>query len=644
MKSVDPRVRSWEDYGLVYSESLKNGDAFWEAVADYKLKWRKRWSQVSECDFLSAQVKWYPGAELNVAENCLDRHLEAGLAKKIALIWVGNDLNEERILTYEELHREVCRMSNGLQALGVRKGDRIVFYLPNIPELAIGALACARIGAVHSVIFGGFSAHSIQSRVTDCGAKLIITANGTYRGSKWIDLKKNVDEAMEMGCPSVEKVVTFPRHPEKAFARMNYDLSWEEFLNPSLSVEHTAQGHSSLDPLFILYTSGSTGKPKGVLHTMGGYLTYVAYSYELVFQPKADDVYWCTADVGWITGHSYLIYGPLANGMTTLMFEGIPTHPDPGRFWQIVDRYRVSIFYSAPTAIRILASSGDQFVKPHSLKSIRTLGTVGEPINPEAWKWYDQKVGHGRAPIVDTWWQTETGGIMISPLAGISPTQPGSASFPLPGIEPRLLDDQGRPVEGPGSGALVIARSWPGQMTGVFGDPRRFYETYFTQFPGYYFTGDGATRDENGMYWITGRTDDVIKISGHRLGTAEIESACITHPAVAESGAVGVPDPITGEALSVFVVPKGQIRPTEALTQEVIQVVRKEVGALATPKTIYWIPGLPKTRSGKIMRRILRKIASGELEQLGDTSTLADPSIVEKIVKSVIESSQIKVN
>jgi acetyl-CoA synthetase len=635
MKEIDPSIRNWDDYQRNYEYSLKHPDEFWDAVGRAQLQWRKYWDQVSDCDYRTAKVSWYLGAELNVSENCLDRHLREGRGDHRALIWVGNHLQEERVFTFRELHREVCRTANALEELGIRKGDRIALYLPNVPELAISVLACARIGVIHNVIFGGFSPQSIQTRVNDSQSKLIITANGTYRGEKWIDLKANVDSAIELGCPSVERVIVLNRSSKHTYKSKELDLPWEEFVHSSLSKEHLAPSHSAQDPLFILYTSGSTGKPKGVLHKMGGYLTYATYTFKIVFQPEPEAVYWCTADLGWITGHSYVLYGPLANGITTLMFEGIPTHPDPGRFWQIVDRYQVSIFYSAPTAIRILASAGDQYVKSYSRKTLRTLGSVGEPINPEAWKWYDQVVGESRLPIVDTWWQTETGGIMISPLAGISPTRPGSASLPLPGIEPRLLDESGNVCEGATSGALVIARSWPGQMTEVYGDSERFYQTYFTQYKGYYFTGDGAYRDHEGLYWITGRMDDVIKISGHRLGTAEIESACITHKSVIESAAVGAPDPITGEALYLFVVLKEGISADLGLHQEVISIVRKEIGPLATPKKIFWVPGLPKTRSGKIMRRILKKLAVGDFENLGDTSTLAEPAVVEKIMAAV---------
>lgn len=638
---MSPKVRSWTDYARVYPQSVDRSDEFWARVAETQIEWKKPWSQVSDCDYSKGKVCWYPGAELNVSENCLDRHIRAGKGNQRALIWVGNEPGEERIFTFSELHQEVSRVCFALESLGVRKGDRVVLYLPNIPELAISVLACARMGVIHSVIFGGFSAQSIQNRIADCGAKLVITANGAFRGNKWVNLKENVDQAMQMGCPTVEKVIVFNRHPQKGYTPLRQDLDWEVWLkqaNPKPR-EYPATAHSANDPLFILYTSGSTGKPKGVVHQMGGYLTYVSYSHELVFQPQAGDVYWCTADVGWITGHSYLIYGPLANGVTTLMYEGVPTYPDPGRFWQIVDQYQVSIFYSAPTAIRILASEGNTWLEKSTRNSIRILGSVGEPINPEAWNWYSKHVGRDQVPLVDTWWQTETGGILISALAGISPTRPGSASFPLPGIIPQILNDQGQPIQGTEAGSLVISRSWPGQMTGVYGDPNRFFETYFKQFPGHYSTGDGAHRDDEGFYWIIGRTDDVIKVSGHRLGTAEIEAACSTHSAVVESGAVGVPDAVTGECIVVYLVLKDSIHPSDSLSdslkEELVAVVRKEVGPLATPKKFYWVPGLPKTRSGKIMRRILRKIATGEHETLGDISTLSDPSIVEHIVKVV---------
>lgn len=642
MENFDPSIRSWEDYQRVYSYSIKHSGLFWGSVAHSRIHWRKPWSQVSECDFHTAQVKWYLGAELNVAENCLDRHVAAGRGDHPALIWVGNEPGEEKVFSFKQLLSEVCRMSNALESLGIQKGDRVLLYLPNIPELAIAVLACARIGAIHCVVFGGFSAHSIQIRAKDCGAALILTAAGTYRGEKWIDFKSNVDEALKLGCPTVKNVVLLQRGPQSSSPSLTSSdgryLSWADFLKRAHSDQHIAASHSANDPLFILYTSGSTGQPKGVLHTMGGYITYAAYTHEIVFQIQPQDVYWCTADIGWITGHSYALYGPLANGTTTVLYEGIPTHPDPGRFWEIVDRYKVTLFYSAPTAIRILASAGDEHVTKHSRKSLRTLGTVGEPINPEAWKWFHEKVGEKNAPIVDTWWQTETGGILISSLSGITPltlAKPGSATLPLPGVQPKIVDDFGKSLEGVCEGSLVITHSWPGQMVGVYGDPKRFYETYFSHFPGVYFTGDGAKRDEEGYYWIMGRLDDVIKISGHRLGTAEIESACITHPQVAESAAVGVPDPVTGEALHLFVVLKPGVVATEALRQEVIQQIRHEVGGLAKPKRVDFVPGLPKTRSGKIMRRILKKISVGDIQHLGDTSTLAEPTILEQIISVI---------
>lgn len=641
-------IQSWEDYLKVYAESIQNPDLFWDGVAQACLSWHKPWTQVSDWDYRTGKVRWFPGAELNVTENCLDRHLLAGKGDQLALIWVGNEPEEERRYTYRELHGEVCRMARALESLGLRKGERVVMYLPNVPELAISVLACARIGAIHSVVFGGFSAASLQSRVNDCGAKLILAADGTFRGKKWIDLKVNVDEAMALGCPTVERVVVLMRDRstgQGGAELKNYEITWDELVHSGLPANHPAPPHDSLDPLFILYTSGSTGKPKGVMHAMGGYLTYVTYTFQTVFQPKPEDVFWCTADLGWITGHSYLLYGPLASGVTTVMFEGVPTYPNPGRFWQVVDRLGVSIFYTSPTAIRVLAGAGNEFVKMSKRNSLRTLGTVGEPIGPEAWKWYQSVVGEDRVSVVDTWWQTETGGILISPIAGVSPTQPGSASLPLPGIEPEILDEKTRkPMGGIESGALVIKRSWPGQMIGVYGDPDRFRDTYLTRFPGTYFTGDAAHRDAEGLYWITGRMDDVIKVSGHRLGTAEIEAACLTYPELLESAAVGIPDPLTGEAIQIFAVPKNWdtcSSKTLAWTQELVKTVRHQVGSLATPQKIYWVPGLPKTRSGKIMRRLLKKMANGEFENLGDTSTLAEPTVVQEIISALRRSDSV---
>ena len=616
-------IDSWKSYQDVYSYSIRENLAFWAQVAGERITWRSPWRSISDSSFETGKIQWFVGGRLNVAENCLDRHLYSGHGDHTALIWVGNHEHEVKKYTFKELHTEVCRVSNALERLGVQKGDRVVLYLPSIPELAISLLACARIGAIHSVIFGGFSATAIQSRVNDCQAKLIITANGGFRGEKWIDLKANIDQALELQCPTVEHVVVIPRHADKPCSMNARDLSWETFIHDQASA-HQAPAHDANDPLFILYTSGSTGKPKGVLHGMGGYLTYVAYTHGLVFQPQPQDVYCCTADLGWITGHSYLLYGPLANGVTTLMYEGIPTFPDPSRFWKIVDEHQVNIFYTAPTAIRILASFGDSFVQKQSRSSLRVLGSVGEPINPEAWHWYSKVVGDSRCPIVDTWWQTETGGILISPLAGITPLQPGCATYPLPGIEPKIMGD-----------SLVIQRSWPGQMIGVYGDQNRFFETYLTRFPGLYASGDSAYQDEEGMFWIKGREDDVIKVSGHRLGTAEIESACITLPEVVESAAIGLPDEQTGESLHVFVVLQPATEKTQALTQKVAGAIRKEVGPLATPKHIHWVSGLPKTRSGKIMRRILKKIALGQGDEIGDTSSLSEPLILSQLMKEI---------
>jgi acetyl-CoA synthetase len=627
-------INNFDDYQRVYRYSLEKNEEFWSRVAQDQISWRKPWDRVSNCDFRLGRVEWFVGAELNISENCIDRHIQAGLGNKKALIWVGNEPGEERVFTFQQLYEEVCRVALALENLGIRKGDRVGFYLPNIPELAFGMLACARIGAIHGVIFGGFSAHSIQNRINDCGARLMVTSNGVFRGDKWIDLKANVDEALSLGCPSIEKVLVISHRTRSHWERKRLDLAWEEIV-PSFR-PHAALAHSSEDPFFILYTSGSTGKPKGVLHTMGGYLTYAAYTHGLVFQPRDHDVYWCTADLGWITGHSYLLYGPLANGVTTLMYEGVPQHPTASRLWEIVDQYEVNIFYTAPTAIRVLASLGDAPVKKASRKSLRTLGTVGEPINPEAWRWYSSIVGEDRCPIADTWWQTETGGILISPIAGVTPTQPGSATLPLPGIEPQILGEHGDVLAGEGQGALVVGRSWPGQMCGVYGDSQKFFDTYFKNFPGYYFTGDGARRDLEHYYWILGRMDDVIKISGHRLGTAEIESAAILHPQVVESAAVGVQDDLTGEALHLFVVLKSAVPQSGSdqalkLIQELTQLIRKEVGPLASPKRIHLVPGLPKTRSGKIMRRVMKKIAVFEFADLGDTSTLEDPGVIELI-------------
>lgn len=642
LKAATLPIHSWRDYLHQKQEASEHPDLYWAEVAQRKISWGKRWSQVSDCDFREAKVRWFVGATLNVAENCVDRHVREGRGHHTAIDFVGNDSRERRTYSFAQLKDEVCRVANALEAVGVKKGDRVVLYLPHIPELAFAVLACARIGAIHSVIFGGFSAQSIHNRVVDCSAKVILTANGTHRGNKWIELKARVDEALSMGCPSVEKVITLSRDPNKPYSKGALDLAWEDWVTATTSKEHFPIPHQAEDPLFILYTSGSTGKPKGVLHAMGGYLTYVAHTHETVFQIRPDDVFWCTADMGWITGHSYVLYGPLANGITTVLFEGVPNFPDPGVYWELIERLGVTIFYTAPTAIRMLASAGEEYTKKGNRTSLRVLGTVGEPINPEVWAWYDKTIGESRCPIVDTWWQTETGGILLSPLAGVSRTKPGSACFPLPGVEPQVVDESGKEILDDAPGTLLIRKSWPGQMIGIYGDKPgkegRFYQTYFQLFENSYWTGDGAKRDPDGCYWILGRTDDVIKVSGHRLGSAEIESACITHPLVAESAAIGVPDAMTGEAIHVFAVLKNpdSSQPDETtFTQEIVQTVRREVGPLAHPSRVHLVPGLPKTRSGKIMRRLLKKLARGEFDTLGDTSTLAEPQIVERLVQAL---------
>ncbi|MDP6289479.1 MAG: acetate--CoA ligase, partial [Arenicellales bacterium] len=563
--------------------------------------------------------------------NCLDRHLETR-GDQVAIIWEGDDPSIDRKITYRELHAEVCQFANSLKSRGVAKGDRVSIYMPMIPEAAVAMLACARIGAVHSVVFGGFSPESLKDRILDSDCRVVITADMGPRGGKNVALKDNVDSALE-SCPDVHTVVVVQHAKEEVAWHDQRDV-WYHQLMAEASTDCPAEEMSAEDPLFILYTSGSTGKPKGVLHTTGGYQLYTAMTHKYVFDYHEGDIYWCTADVGWITGHSYIIYGPLANGATTLMFEGIPTWPDASRFWQVVDKHQVNIFYTAPTAIRALMAQGDEMVSKTSRSSIRLLGTVGEPINPEAWEWYYRVVGDERSPVVDTWWQTETGGILITPLPGATDLKPGSATLPFFGIKPALVDEQGDIIEGAASGNLVITQSWPGQMRTVYGDHERFFETYFQMYPGYYFTGDGARRDEDGYYWITGRVDDVINVSGHRMGTAEVESALVLHPSVAEAAVVGYPHDIKGQGIYAYVTLIKDIEPSDELRQELLQLVRKEIGPIATPDVIQWAPGLPKTRSGKIMRRILRKIAENELDNLGDTSTLADPSVVDHLIEN----------
>ena len=617
------------DYEALYARSLADRDGFWAEQAERFVSWFEPWQTVCEEDLAAGHIRWFSGGKLNVAWNCLDRHLETR-GEQTALIWEGDDPAFARHVSYRELHEEVCRLANVLKTRGVKKGDRVCIYMPMIPAAVAAMLACARIGAVHSVVFGGFSPESIKSRILDSDCRVVITADQGLRGGKPIPLKANVDQALE-GCPDVHTVLVY-RHTGADIAWQDGRDGWYQDLLASASADCPAEPMDAEDPLFILYTSGSTGKPKGVLHTTGGYLTYVALTHKYVFDYHDGDVYWCTADVGWVTGHSYIVYGPLANGATSLVFEGVPTHPTPARFWEVIDKHQVNIFYTAPTAIRALMRAGDEPVLGTSRKSLRLLGSVGEPINPEAWEWYHRVVGEGRCPIVDTWWQTETGGILISPLPGATALKPGSATKPLFGIEPALMDADGNELAGAASGNLVLKRSWPGMMRSVYGDHQRFIDTYLKAYPGYYFTGDGCRRDADGYYWITGRVDDVINVSGHRLGTAEIESALVLHPAVAEAAVVGYPHEIKGQGIYAFVTLMAGLEPTPALRDELLATVRKEIGAIASPDVIQWAPGLPKTRSGKIMRRILRKIAENDLASIGDTTTLADPAVVEDLV------------
>ena len=618
-----------ETYQAMYAESISSPETFWAKQAEKYVTWFQGWEHVSHVDFGSGDIRWFEGATLNAAYNCIDRHLESR-GDATAIIWEGDEPGDERLISYRELHSEVSRFGNLLKSRGVTKGDRVAIYMPMIPEAAVAMLGCARVGAVHSVVFGGFSPDSLRDRILDSDCRVIVTADEGPRGGRNVPLKANVETALD-GCPDVHTTIVVRRTGNSVPGNASRDVWYQEAME-AMDSQCPAEEMDAEDPLFILYTSGSTGKPKGVMHTTGGYQLYAAMTHRLVFDYQDNEIYWCTADVGWITGHSYIVYGPLANGATTLMFEGVPTYPDSSRFWRIVDRHQVNIFYTAPTAIRALMGLGDNWVSQASRSSLRVLGTVGEPINPEAWEWYYRIVGDERCPIVDTWWQTETGGILITPLPGATALKPGSATRPFFGVEPALIDNDGQEVEGAGVGNLVITRSWPGQMRTVYGDHERFKETYFSAHPGYYTTGDGARRDEQGYYWITGRVDDVINVSGHRMGTAEIESALVLHRDVAEAAVVGFPHDIKGQGIYAYVTLNVGTAPSDALREALVQLVRKEIGAFARPDVIQWAPGLPKTRSGKIMRRILRKIAENELDELGDTSTLADPGVVEELL------------
>ena len=619
-----------------YAKSIQEPEAFWAEQAK-RLNWMRAPSQIKDVSWEKEDlhIRWYADGVLNVTENCLDRHLETR-GEKTAIIWEGDSPSDSLKLTYRELHRYVCRFANVMKSRGVKKGDRITIYMPMIPEAALAMLACARVGAVHSVVFGGFSPEALAGRITDCDSDFVITADEGLRGTKSVPLKVNCDAACEIAAKAGKPVKTV-----LCVKRTGADIDWDDKRDvwlhealQSVSDDCPPEPMKAEDPLFILYTSGSTGKPKGVLHTTGGYLVWASLTHEAVFDLKEEDVYWCSADVGWVTGHTYIVYGPLANGATTVMFEGVPTYPDASRFWQVCDKHQVSLFYTAPTAIRALMREGDDFVKSTSRTSLRLLGTVGEPINPEAWEWYFNVVGEERCPIVDTWWQTETGGAMIVPLPGTTPMKPGSAALPFYGIEPALVDAEGNELEGATEGNLIIKNSWPGQMRTVYGDHKRFAETYFSAYPGTYFTGDGCRRDEDGFYWITGRVDDVINVSGHRMGTAEVESALVSHPAVAEAAVVGYPHDIKGQGIYAYVTTVPGSADDAELRAGLVKHVRKEIGPIASPDLIQFAPGLPKTRSGKIMRRILRKIAEDSFENLGDTSTLSDPSVVDDLIKN----------
>ncbi|MDG4550312.1 MAG: acetate--CoA ligase [Candidatus Contendobacter sp.] len=625
-------ARAWinnDQYLAMYQRSIENPEDFWAEQANQFVTWFKPWDKVLDWDFTKGHIRWFEGARLNVSYNCLDRHL-ATRGDQVAIIWEGDNPKEDQKITYKQLHGEVCKFANVLKGLGVKKGDRVCIYMPMIPETAVVMLACTRVGAIHSIVFGGFSPDSLKDRILDATCTVVVTSDEGLRGGRKVPMKANADKALQ-STPSVQKMVVVKRTGGSVAWTEGRDL-WYHELMANASADCPPEPMDAEDPLFILYTSGSTGKPKGVLHTTGGYLLHTAITHKYIFDYHDGDIYWCTADVGWVTGHSYIVYGPLANGATSIMFEGIPTYPDASRFWQVVDKHQVNIFYTAPTAIRSLMREGEAPVKATSRKSLRLLGSVGEPINPEAWEWYYHNVGDARCPIVDTWWQTETGGILITPLPGATALKPGSATRPFFGVTPALVDAEGQFLEGATDGNLVITRPWPGMMRTVYGDHQRFIDTYFSMYKGLYFTGDGARRDADGYYWITGRVDDVINVSGHRMGTAEVESALVLHPAVAEAAVVGFPHDIKGQGIYAYVTLKVGVEPTEALRKELIAHVRKEIGPIASPDALQWAPGLPKTRSGKIMRRILRKIAANEVDQLGDTSTLADPNVVTDLV------------
>jgi acetyl-CoA synthetase len=638
MTAIYPIPEEWAKKAVVtqagyqadYAQSIQDPDSFWRKEAS-RIDWMVPFTKVQTTSFNEADfgIKWFEDGVLNISANCLDRHL-AERGDQVAILWEGDDPSQTRKITYKELHADVCRLANALKKLGVGKGHRVTLYLPMIPEAAIAMLACTRIGAIHSVVFGGFSPEALAGRIQDCDSSLVITADAGLRGGKVVPLKANVDKAL-MSCPSVKDVIVVAHVGQETAMTSGRDHWYGEVVGAA-SAQCAPEPMSAEDPLFILYTSGSTGKPKGVLHTTGGYLVWVAMTFSYIFNYRSGDVFWCAADIGWVTGHSYVVYGPLANGATTLMFEGVPNYPDHSRFWQICDRYEVNIFYAAPTALRALMREGNDYVTKTSRKSLRLLGSVGEPINPEAWEWYYHVVGEARCPIVDTWWQTETGGAMIAPLPGAMALKPGSATLPMFGVVTELVDAEGHVLEGPGEGNLCLTRSWPGQMRTIWGDHDRFFQTYFSTYPGKYFTGDGCRRDEDGYHWITGRVDDVINVSGHRMGTAEVESALVAHAKVAEAAVVGYPHDIKGQGIYAYVTLNSDATPSAEVKDDLIKWVRKEIGPIATPDVIHFAPGLPKTRSGKIMRRILRKIAEGDVSNLGDITTLADPSVVESLI------------